>query len=64
MLLKIIEVWFALNVSIPLVVIYQRSPSLRHRIHKLAFSWVVLDPRSRYRLQMAHVLVDASHFHR
>ena len=64
MLLKIIAVWFALNVSIPLVIIYQRSPSLRHRIPKLVFSWVVLDPQSRYRLHLAHALVDASHFDR
>lgn len=63
-LLNIIAVWFALNVSIPLVIIYQRSPSLRHRIHKLVLSWVVFDPQSRHRLQLAHVLVDASHFDR
>jgi hypothetical protein len=62
MLLKILAVWFALNLAIPLVIIYQRSPGLRHRLHRFAFSWVVLDPRSRHRLQLAHVLVDAAHF--
>jgi hypothetical protein len=64
MIWNIISLWLTTNVMILLVIIYQRSSSLRHRIHRLVFSCLVVEARSRHRLQFARVLVDASHFNR
>jgi hypothetical protein len=41
MILKILGVWFALNLAIPAFIIYQRSPHLRHRLFRLTYRMTV-----------------------
>ena len=56
-ILKILGVWFALNLAIPAFIIYQRSPHLRHRLFRLTLGWFAL-PHDR---QLVHQLIEASH---
>jgi hypothetical protein len=54
--MKIIGIWFALNLAIPGFIIYQRSPHLRHRLFRFTLGLVAF-PQER---QLAHQLVRAS----
>lgn len=56
----IIAVWFGLNLVIPAVIFYQRSPNLRHRF----FRWTVGGLAPLHDRRFAHVLVVAAHRHR
>jgi hypothetical protein len=58
--LKIMVIWFGLNLAIPAFIYYQRSPSFRHRLFRATFG--IFSPPSERRL--AHVLVDAAHHDR
>jgi hypothetical protein len=58
--LKILAVWFGLNLAIPAFIYYQRSPSFRHRLFRATFGISSLPSERR----LAHVLVDAAHHHR
>jgi hypothetical protein len=55
--LKILGIWFALNLAIPAFLIYQRSPHLRHRLFRLTLGLFAM-PHKR---QLVHQLVEASH---
>jgi hypothetical protein len=59
-LLKLLAIWFGLNLVIPAFIYYQRTPSFRHRLFRATFGLFVL-PSERRR---AHALVDAAHHHR
>jgi hypothetical protein len=54
-----VEAWLALNLAIPAIILYQRSPRLRHHLFRWMLS-VMDPPRDR---QMAHVLVSAARRH-
>jgi hypothetical protein len=58
-LLKVIGIWFALNLAIPAFIIYQRSPRLRHRLFRFTLGGFSM-PRER---KLAHVLVEAAYHH-
>ena len=58
-LLKVIGIWFALNLAIPAFIIYQRSPRLRHRLFRLTLGGFTM-PRER---ELAHGLVEAAYHH-
>jgi hypothetical protein len=54
--LKIVGVWFALNLAIPAFILYQRSPHFRHRLFR--FTLGLASPANR---RLAHVLIEAAH---
>jgi hypothetical protein len=56
-LLKILGVWFALNLAIPAFIIYQRSPHLRHRLFRLTLGLFAF-PHQR---DLAHQLIELAH---
>jgi hypothetical protein len=60
MILKIVGVWFALNLAIPAFTYYQRSPHLRHRLFRLTLGLFAF-PHER---QLAHQLVESAHHRR
>jgi hypothetical protein len=55
--LKIVGIWFGLNLAIPAFIIYQRSPHLRHRLFRITLRLFV-PPHQR---RLVHQLVEASH---
>jgi hypothetical protein len=57
---QIIEVWVALNFAIPAFILYQRSPSFRHRI----FRWTARAVTPTRECQLAHELVVAARYRR
>jgi len=59
-ILKIVSVWFALNLAIPAFIYYQRSPHLRHRLFRLTLGLFAF-PHER---QLVHQLVESAHHHR
>jgi hypothetical protein len=60
MILKIVGVWFALNLAIFAFICYQRSPHLRHRLFRLTLGLFAF-PHDR---QSAHELIESAHHHR
>jgi hypothetical protein len=58
-LLYVLGIWFALNLAMPAFILYQRSPTFRHRMFRLTFGVF-----SRSERQLVHVLVKAAHRHR
>ena len=52
--MKILGIWFALNLAIPAFIIYQRSPRLRHRLFRLTVGLLAF-PHER---QLVHQLVE------
>jgi hypothetical protein len=60
LILKIVGVWFALNLAIPAFIYYQRSPHLRRRLFRLTLGLFAF-PHERH---LAHQLVESAHHHR
>jgi hypothetical protein len=58
-LFYVLATWFALNLAIPAFILYQRSPTFRHRLFRLTFGIF-----SRSERHLVHVLVKAAHRHR
>src|SRR5271169_2954019 len=59
-LLKVLSIWFVLNLAIPAFILWQRSPHFRHRVFRLTLG-IFSSPTDR---RLAHVLVEAAHHHR
>jgi hypothetical protein len=55
--LKIVGIWFALDLAIPAFIVYQRSPHFRHRLFRLTLGGLARPTERR----LAHVLVEAAH---
>jgi hypothetical protein len=58
--MKIVAIWFGLNLFIPALIYYQRTPSFRHRLFRATVG-VFSFPSER---RLAHALVDAAHHRR
>ena len=58
--MKIVAVWFGLNLSIPAFIYYQHTPSFRHRVFRATFGLFAFPGERR----LAHALVNAAHQHR
>jgi hypothetical protein len=54
-LLIIVAIWFGLNLALPVILLWQRSPHFRHLIFRSTLGFFV--PR---RVRVAHVLLRAS----
>ena len=59
-LITVIEIWVALNLAIPALIAWQRSPHFRHRV----FRWTIGGLTPLRERQLAHALVDAARQHR
>ena len=57
---RITAIWFLLNLAIPALVVYRRSPAMRHKLFRLTVGGVApLHDRA-----LAHALIGAAHSHR
>ena len=57
---KILSCWLLLNLVVPTLIVYRRSPGMRHKL----FRWTVGGSAPLRERVFAHTLVHAAHLHR
>jgi hypothetical protein len=57
---RIVGLWLLFNLAVPALVIYRRSPAIRHKL----FRWTIGGAATPHERVLAHELVGAAHAHR